>query len=186
MANKLCECGCGKSTTIAYKTRSHLSHVKGKPVRFIQGHHLKPSVNGGHGKNWKGGFTIHADGYMQIWRPNHPHADSKGYVLEHVLIASEALGRPLPNKAVMHHMNGNPSDNRNENLILCENQAYHLLLHKRQRAFDACGNADWVRCRFCKKWDTPNNLYIPPSGWGGYHRRCSADYQRKRKGRNIQ
>lgn len=34
----LCECGCGELAPIASKTRNHLGHIKGKPVRFIPGH----------------------------------------------------------------------------------------------------------------------------------------------------
>lgn len=182
----LCECGCGNTAPIASKTRSHLNHIKGDPVRFILGHHLFKHMNGGHGKHWKGGKINQGDGYIQIWFPSHPHAELKGYVLEHVFVATEALGRPLPDKACIHHINENRADNRSENLIICEDHAYHLLLHKRQRAFRACNNPDWKRCKFCKQWDSPANLYIPPSGWSAFHRRCSAEYQRRRTKRRLQ
>lgn len=53
---------------------------------------------------------------------------------EHIHVAEEALGRPLPDKAVVHHMNEKPMDNHTfMNLIICPNQAYHMLLHKRMR-----------------------------------------------------
>lgn len=35
----LCECGCGKETTIATKTISHIGVVKGQPNHFLPGHH---------------------------------------------------------------------------------------------------------------------------------------------------
>lgn len=41
----LCECGCGDRAPIATMTRSRWGHVKGRPVRFIRGHHNR-------GKRW--------------------------------------------------------------------------------------------------------------------------------------
>ena len=34
----LCECGCGKESPLAKRTRPYCGHVKGKPLRFINGH----------------------------------------------------------------------------------------------------------------------------------------------------
>lgn len=53
-------------------------------------------------------------------------------VYEHVWLAEKALGKPLPEKAVVHHMNEQPADNYTPfNLVICPDQAYHLLLHRR-------------------------------------------------------
>lgn len=35
---KLCECGCGKPTPLAKRTRPDIGHVKGQPTRFVAGH----------------------------------------------------------------------------------------------------------------------------------------------------
>ncbi len=53
-------------------------------------------------------------------------------VYEHIYLAEKALGKPLPEKVVVHHMNEKPADNYTPfNLIICPDQAYHLLLHRR-------------------------------------------------------
>lgn len=47
---KLCECGCGEPAPIASRTNSAKGHVKGQPVRFIVGHHLRGRPNWRKGK----------------------------------------------------------------------------------------------------------------------------------------
>ncbi len=49
-------------------------------------------------------------------------------------VAERALGHPLPKGAEVHHVNGRPRDNRPQNLVICQNRAYHLFLHERMRA----------------------------------------------------
>lgn len=68
---------------------------------------------------------------------------------DHVRIVESVLGRALSEGAVVHHANGNRSDNRKENLIVCPNRAYHNLLHARMRARDATGDPNSKRCRHC-------------------------------------
>jgi hypothetical protein len=83
--------------------------------------------------NWKGGKSPGAwGGYGGQYMPDHPRA-SNGYVGEHILVAERALGKQLPPAAVVHHVNEQRRDNRNCNLVICENQAYHALLHARMR-----------------------------------------------------
>ena len=82
---------------------------------------------------WKGGRIKSAGGYVYLWKPSHPRATSTGYVLEHRVIAERALGKFLPVDAIVHHVNGNGHDNRPRNLVICENIAYHSLLHARAR-----------------------------------------------------
>ena len=100
---------------------------------------------------------------------------SRGPIFLHVLIAENALGKPLPAKAVVHHANEDPSDNRNCNLVICPDEKYHNLLHIRIRAKKACGNPNYRKCVYCKKWEDPKNLVIDKSV---YHLNCKRKYAR--------
>lgn len=119
----------------------------------------------------KGTGTINPQGYLIFNLRGHPTG-------AHILIAAKAFGRPLPSGVVVHHANGVESDNRNENLVICT-QPYHMLLHRRMRARDACGHAHWRRCPICKAYDAPENLYI--NGKMARHRLCHAKAEKERK-----
>lgn len=57
-------------------------------------------------------------GYVQVYRPGHPNATKNGMILQHRLVMSEHLCRPLSVHENVHHINGNRADNRIENLEL--------------------------------------------------------------------
>lgn len=88
--------------------------------------------------NWKGGRRIRPDGYIILHLPNHPRAYADGCVLEHIIIAEQKIGKPLPPKAVVHHINGKTSDNRPENLLICKDNAEHRHIHKKIRKEQLC------------------------------------------------
>ena len=69
--------------------------------------------------NWKGGRIDKGDGYIGIWKPEHPRADNQGYVFEHTLVIEKELGKLPEDNEMVHHINCDKHDNRIENLYLC-------------------------------------------------------------------
>lgn len=66
----------------------------------------------------------------------------------HVERAERALGRPLPKGTIVHHADGTKDDHAP--LVICQDQAYHLLLHRRMRIVRAGGNPNTDSiCRTC-------------------------------------
>lgn len=87
-----------------------------------------------------------------IWAPDHPRATATGYVREHVMIAEKALGKILPVACPVHHFDLNRANNNNTNLVICEDNDYHRLLHTRQRVVAFGGNPDTDKiCLKCHK-----------------------------------
>ena len=114
--------------------------------------------------------TPEGNGYFKVLRDG-------SQVREHVAVAETALGKKLPHGALVHHADCNRANNRNDNLVICPSDAYHLLLHQRMRALAACGNANWIKCWICKSYSPPEQ--IVKNGKNTYHQQCNAERQRK-------
>lgn len=74
------------------------------------------------------GRILTHNGYVMVRKPDHPCADGKGYIRLHRLIMEKAIGRILGPNEVVHHKNGEKTDNRIENLLLID-KPNHVRMH---------------------------------------------------------
>lgn len=89
----------------------------------------KPSTYGGHKKK-------RTDGYIKVYLPTHPNSTKDGYVMEHILIMENKIGRYLKSDEVVHHINRIRNDNRIENLKLMtfkEHARLHMIERHKKR-----------------------------------------------------
>lgn len=86
------------------------------------------SMKGEDHYNWRGGRQKHGDGYIQLYKPDHPSSDKRGRIMEHRYVMEVYLGRVLDKDEHIHHLNGDKTDNRIENLKIMSNKE-HLELH---------------------------------------------------------
>ena len=75
------------------------------------------------------------EGYIIIYKPDHPYSTKDCYIMEHRLIMEASLGRYLTKKEQIHHINGIKNDNRIENLMLFATNSEHCRFHARSYHF---------------------------------------------------
>jgi hypothetical protein len=102
--------------------------TKGKPA------HLRKTSDH---YRWNGGVTLATNGYLKVQvGKTHPLSDSNGYAYVHRLVAA-ASGLDIQGK-VVHHKNGDPLDNRLENLEV-QDRSSHNSQHNSERGRRANG-----------------------------------------------
>ncbi len=102
------------------------------------------------------GVKKRRDGYIMVFRRDHPNAGPQGYIMQHRLVAEEALGRYLTGIEEVHHLNLSRSDNRLSNLLVMADHGMHRRFHVNPPA--------WVpRCPHCNK-PHPESLAGRPEG----------------------
>ena len=89
-------------------------------LRFLGLASSEPRARGASHGGWKGGRSVHGSGYILITPSEedlqYVTTNLAGYAMEHRLVAGRALGRKLLRIETVHHINGDKTDNRLENL----------------------------------------------------------------------
>jgi hypothetical protein len=158
----LCACGCGLPTPLTTYNDVMRSDIKGEPRLCRAGHAAR---------------MMPAKSYRKVIGLNGSIA------LAHRVRAERALGRTLPGTSVVHHADG--SIDINAQLVICEDQAYHLLLHLRMRVRAVGGdpNTDKVCqvCRLAKQRVTFPTNRARFDGYSGICRECRVELRCKRQ-----
>ena len=141
-----CACGCGRPTPIATRTFVKRGQYKGKPLRYVRGHTSRK------GKAKK-----------------YPELTVNGRSTRiHRIRAEKALGRPLPSGAHVHHPDED-KPNPHARLVICQDLAYHKLLHYRADILRAGGNPNTDRwCVTCHRTRPATAFYTRKSGIGAH------------------
>lgn len=85
-------------------------------------------------------MSARPDSYRQVHVPPAERKNGVKVDYAHVRIAERALGRRLPAGAMVHHVDENKQNNAKSNLVICQDAAYHRLLHYRMKVRRAGGN----------------------------------------------
>lgn len=111
----VCLCGCGGTTPIARQTYTAINHFAGKHLLYLQGHSGRRKLMADETSRWQGGRIITDEGYIKI---RVGERGDRSYRLEHRVVMEKVLGRKLAINEQVHHLNGDKTNNRPENLEL--------------------------------------------------------------------
>ena len=124
-----CWCRCGRDVPIRTKRRTLGRYVSGHyPIDYSK---RKSPSRENHWK-WNGGRMMAGTNrkYIAIRRKHHPFRDPLGYVFEHRYRMELMLGRYLTKEEVVHHIDGNPRNNDESNLMLFTNNIEHMIYER--------------------------------------------------------
>ena len=128
MTGQLCACGCGLPAPVPDQSCVRGGWVKGVPRPYRQGHHHRGRRPARDYRKIKTGGAIQK---------------------LHRVMAERALGRQLPAGVEVHHVDRDPHSAM-PRLVICQDRAYHQLLHVRTSIVMAGGSPERHHiCRTC-------------------------------------
>lgn len=87
--------------------------------------------NGENNPAYKNGKTINTQGYVRL--------NTKQRINEHRYVMEQHLGRKLTPIEVVHHIDGDKTNNNINNLKLCKNQSEHSKIHYQESSWGLRG-----------------------------------------------
>lgn len=76
-----------------------------------------------------GNTYINNNGYVEVWVGKHVSGGAGGYQKEHRVFVELEIGRRLNKKELIHHIDGDKTNNNKDNLLLCSGDFEHRKVH---------------------------------------------------------
>ena len=116
----------GRELGIAKTSVTNWLHKLGIPVR------PRGMRGNGKGPRWTGGVMVQ-NGYIHLYKPNHPNAHPDGYIMEHRFIMEQHLGRYLKRDELVHHKDEDILNNYIGNLEIMTKSEHTKNHHESRR-----------------------------------------------------
>lgn len=122
----VCKCECGRETVVCTGDLKSGNTKSCGCVRYW---------SGADNPSWKGGRIV-KNGYIMILAPESAMAEQHGYVFEHRLVMARMIGRDLEPQEVVHHKDGDQTNNNSSNLELFPSVVEHIARHRESKSTD--------------------------------------------------